>query len=138
MGLETGKTLMFQFNPEKVEGSFASTTWAEIKVAGREFPYLHYGHGDVHHINIELHFGYVQTNLGFVAGQLEALASFTEPVIQMQGMQRPEKVMLVLGSYLRKQCIVKSVAPRTEKTYDRWTLLPHRGIATVVLWEYKE
>lgn len=126
--------IRFQWNPREINGPTAMSTYATMKVAGRQFPYIEFSNGEQSSIRFDLEYSTRSDNGAMVKANYLALNALTMPVISGRSMQQPPMVMLILGSFLRERCIVTEVTPNFSKVFDSQTLLPHHARISINMW----
>lgn len=131
----TASPVVFQWNPEEIDGPGGDANWVPIDVAGREQPYLQYTHGNLSVIEFELQFSRHDNPDGYVQNQIDNLVNLTKPTVKMAGLSRPPLVMLILGNRPRTTCVVKSAEPSTFGTAHPISLDPYQAAVRVKLWE---
>jgi len=131
-----GSSIRFQWNPKKIDGPTVKAEYAKLNVAGRDSPYQQYSHGDATIIKFTIEVSRYNNSDGYVASIGDALRSLTQPSVQMAGMSRPPRVMLILGSFLRSICILTEVAPEFEGIFEQNSLLPFNAKYKLTFHEY--
>ena len=132
----TGGAITFQWNPAEVHRQ-DSANWVPLYVAGRELPYLQYAHGRESILRFTLRFTGSGSSPSFVGDMLDNLRSLMEPSIQMASLQRPPRVIVMLGNDLRLTCVLRDCRTRrhTYATPDglQWLF----GDAQLIFSEYQ-
>lgn len=131
-----GGVVRFQWNPVEVEGPVYRAEYAPIKVLGRETPFLEFANGDIRHIRFDLEFSGQGNGPGWVTSQVAALERLCTPYRVGVGLRRPPRVKLIVGTFLRKTCVVAEMAPRYSGVYDPATIEPYYCKVSLNLFEY--
>jgi hypothetical protein len=130
----SGKTVRFQYNPRHISGPQLSPQYATLAVAGRELPFVQYGHGRESQIHFELQYSGQTDGGSFVKEQYEALKSLTEPTVRGASMNHPPKVMLIFGTFFRERCVVVEVNPDFTMPFHVQTLVSLNATIGITLW----
>jgi len=131
-----GGSLRFQWNPVEVEGPVYRMEYAAIKVLGREAPFLEFANGDIRHIRFDLEFSGQGRGVGWVRSQVSALEQMCQPYQVGAGFRRPPRVKLIVGTFLRKTCVVAEMTPRYSGVYDPATIEPYYCKVGLNLFEF--
>jgi hypothetical protein len=129
-----GTPVIFQFNPNEVNGPIAEADYASMGVGGRELPYLQYSHGKEAAITFELVAARTMS-AGEVNAMHGALKALTKPFKKGVGPGSPPRVMLILGGFMRETVVVKSVHPKFKRFHNP-DLNPNEGRFQVTLWKW--
>lgn len=126
--------IRFQWNPREINGPTATSTYATMRVAGRQFPYIEYSNGEQSSIRFDLEYSTRSDNGSMVKANYLLLNSLTMPLTIGKTMQQPPMVMLILGNFLRERCVVTEVTPNFPRLFDRDTLLPLQAKISINMW----
>ena len=93
IGIETGKTVFFQWNPKTLKKKRAAN-WKKMSPIGSRIPYAHFvaGNAYIYSFNADLTW-----DRGDVAGYIDSLMDLTEPYKLSGTVQRPTMVKLMMG-----------------------------------------
>lgn len=126
--------IRFQWNPREINGPTASATYATLPVAGREFPFIEYSHGQQSSIRFDLEYSTQDDNGALVKANYLALNALTRPLPGGSSMKKPPLVMLILGNFLRERCCITEVTPNFSRTFDSGSYLPHHAKISINMW----
>jgi hypothetical protein len=141
-----GSPVIFQFNPQAVQGPTAQLEYAQINVVGRQYPYLQYSNGKPGEIRVQLQFAGQHDGGASVASAYYALESLTTPSPLNIGlafgsmMSRPPRVMFIMGDFLRELAVVVNLSPNFTigRGGDfRGSLMPMMATIDVTLWRWR-
>jgi hypothetical protein len=135
---EGGGPVFFQWNPEKIGGPIAKAGWDVIKTAGREQPYLEYSCAESTVYKFTIQLSRMDNPDEFVSETIKRLVGLTKPIMAGGKVKRPPRVMFMLGSFLRKTCVVLDVDPISKGIFHPHSLLPFDAEVAITLAEYLE
>lgn len=132
-----GSPVRFQWNPNRIDGPTAGAEWDQVKTAGRAQPWLQFSCGTQPEIAFIIQLSSDQGGRdGSVEQAAEALRKLSRPQKRGQGVPHPPRVELIVGTFLRKTCVLIGVSPVFHKQFDPQTLQPVFGEVSLKLWEY--
>ena len=129
-----GSPVRFQFNPHRYDGPTAVAGWDQVKVAGRDQPWLQFSCGETTVLKVDIKLS--SDGGASVKDQVDALTAFKRPTVRGAGVNHPPRLKLILGSFVRLNCVLKEVSPSFGHPADPATLMPYHGDLTLTFWEY--
>lgn len=126
----------FQWNPNKIGGPKVKAKWTPINTAGRAQPFLQYGSGEANKFSISIMLSRYDNEDNYVSDTVNRIQSMQFPQIQGAGTTRPPRVMLIMGTFLRKLVVIDSVDPVFKELFNPTTLLPYDAEVALGLIEY--
>lgn len=126
----------FQWNPNKVGGPKTKASWTPIKTAGRHQPFLQYGAGESNRFSMSIQLSRYDNEDNYVADTVARIQLMQYPQIWGVGVARPPRVMLVMGTFLRRLVVIESVDPVFKELFNPDTLLPYDAEVALSLIEY--
>lgn len=128
--------VQFQWNPSKVGGPKVRAKWTPINTAGRAQPYLHYASGEGNKFSISIMLSRHDNSDNYVSDTVNRIQMMQFPQIRGVGTSRPPRVMLIMGTFLRKLVVIESVDPVFKELFNPATLLPYEAEVALGLVEY--
>ncbi len=132
-----GSEIWFQWNPANVDEAHKAE-YAEIKVSGRDSPFLEYSNGATTTYSFDLDISRSDNGDDYVQSAVQSLVQMTKATVQGQGVNRPPRVLFVFGSLFSKECVVAEANPKYWGQFNPITLMPYQATVHVVLNEYTD
>ena len=129
-------SIRFQWNPNKIGGPKVQANWTRVATAGREQPFMHYASGGSNMFNISIELSRYDNGDEYVKDTIERIISLTKPTVKGTGVSHPPRIMLIIGTFLRKTCVLESVDPVCMDLFHPDTLNPFKAEVSLTLAEY--
>lgn len=134
---ETGEVIVFQWNPNQIQGPTSQSEYARIATAGRKLPFYQYSNGSASSISFEIEWSRYDNTGSWVKDQVDKLNNLTRPTIRGAGISRPPRIQLILGNFLYETCVLISVEPQYSEPFEPTSLNPHNARVGLTLEKYE-
>lgn len=128
--------IRFQWNPRELRGFTAHADYAELKVIGRDTPFLQFSSGQVKQLDIELEFSKGSNGDGYVMGMVNSVQELTKPLVKGATLHRPPRVMWIFGEMPKKLCVITRADSHFSVPFSA-TLDPQQARVSLTLLEHK-
>lgn len=130
------QSVRFQWNPSKIGGPKTKSKWTPIPTAGRHQPFLHFGSGENNRFSLSILLSRYDNGDSYVKDTVARIQQMQFPHVSGSGVSRPPRVMLTIGSFLRKLVVVDSVDPVFKELFNPYSMLPYEAEVAITLIEY--
>lgn len=134
---ETGEIIVFQWNPNQIQGPTRQSEYARIATAGRKLPFYQYTHGGASRISFEIEWSRYNNAESYVKQQVAQLRNLTRPTVRGAGISRPPRIQLMLGTFLYETCVLVSVDPLYTEPFEPLSLNPQNAKVALTCEKYE-